>query len=345
MQLGDGLDLDPAFVADEADYALGRFLPGKLDSYLSAKREGRGKSPKFDKALREQFLSEVIGPYIDWKDEVGEKDWNDLAVELADNPPSSEYDVVVIDEAQDFAANQIRAVSNYLAEDHSITFLLDAAQRIYPRYFSWSEVGVSITPNNSHKLNRNHRNTKEIAAFARPIVTGLDIGDDGALPDFSSCQKSGPKPTILRGRYSSQVAYCIKLICKTIDLKKQSVAFLHAKGGGWFDTLRKKLSAAGIEHVEIARSSDWPSGPANVALCTMHSAKGLEFDHVFIIGLNAETTPHGSEPGDSQLEALRRLLAMAVSRARESVVVGFKPQEASSLVEFFDPVTYVGVDL
>ena len=72
----------------------------------------------------------------------------------------------------------------------------------------------------------------------------------------------------------------------------------------------------------------------------MHSAKGLEFDHVFILGLNEETTPHGSEKGDSDLENLRRLLAMSITRARKSVIVGYKPGEASTLISYLDSDTY-----
>ena len=72
----------------------------------------------------------------------------------------------------------------------------------------------------------------------------------------------------------------------------------------------------------------------------MHSAKGLEFDRIFIIGLNDKTTPHGSEEGDATLENLRRMLAVAITRARKSVIVGYKPTEASSLISLLDPDTY-----
>jgi superfamily I DNA/RNA helicase len=75
----------------------------------------------------------------------------------------------------------------------------------------------------------------------------------------------------------------------------------------------------------------------------MHSAKGLEFDHVCILGLNAEVTPHGEGEADAQLENLRRLVGMAAGRARQSLVVGYKPDDASSVVEYFDPATFIEV--
>lgn len=67
----------------------------------------------------------------------------------------------------------------------------------------------------------------------------------------------------------------------------------------------------------------------------MHSVKGLEFDHVIILGLSDEVTPHGDEDDDDQLSTLRRLLAMAVARARKTVIIGFKEDQASSLVSYF----------
>ena len=54
-----------------------------------------------------------------------------------------------------------------------------------------------------------------------------------------------------------------------------------------------KLQENDIEYCELTRSSIWPTGSENIALSTIHSAKGLEFDHVLMPGLNQEVTPHG----------------------------------------------------
>ncbi len=77
-----------------------------------------------------------------------------------------------------------------------------------------------------------------------------------------------------------------------------------------------------------------------MALCTIHSAKGLEFDHVLLPGLSQKVTPHGPGAGDANLERLRRMPAMAVGRARKSVMVGYKQGEESSLIGLLDPSTF-----
>lgn len=82
-----------------------------------------------------------------------------------------------------------------------------------------------------------------------------------------------------------------------------------------------------------------------MAVSTLHSAKGLEFDHVVMLGMNQSVTPHGTETGDVQLDSLRRLAAMGVGRARVSVTLGYKPGEESSLISYLDPTTYRAVQV
>jgi superfamily I DNA/RNA helicase len=345
LGLGSKLGLSPKFLLGEVEYLLGRFLPSGLDQYLSVRRDGRGASPRMEKQLRSDLLETVVKPYQEWKRKNGRHDWNDLAVHLATNKLSEVFDIIVTDEAQDFSANQVRAVLNQLAKVHSLTFVLDSAQRIYPRGFTWQEAGITIRPENVSRLGRNYRNTIEIAKLAASLIKGVPIDDDGTLPDFATCTRHGPKPVLIRGRFGAQMEYVIDYIKRQVDLTDESVAFLHPQGGGWFSEVRRRLVGAGLGFVEITRQSDWPTGSQNIALSTLHSAKGLEFDHVIVVGLNAEVTIHGQEEDDDTLLTLRRLLAMGIGRARKSVILGCKPSEASRLIDYFDPTTYQAVDL
>ena len=339
------------FFVDEVGYILGRFEPENLADYLTVVREGRGTAPRVARPLRMALLQDVLPAYTAAKNERGVIDWNDLAVKAADAVPDLLYDVVIVDEAQDFSANQVRAVLRHLQQpSHNTTFVLDAIQRIYPQYFKWSEVDIAARPEIIHTLRENYRNTAAVADFAHPLVAGLPVEDDGTLPDFTACSRTGTRPLVVAGKYSAQFRYMLDRLESTADLDHESVVVLQpwgggGGGGGWFDEARKQLHSRGIRFCELTRRNEWPSGPEAVALCTIHSAKGLEFDHVLIPGLNQELTPHGPDTGDANLDRLRRMLAMAIGRARKSVMVGYKPGEESSLISLLNPSTYDLVDV
>ena len=62
----------------------------------------------------------------------------------------------------------------------------------------------------------------------------------------------------------------------------------------------------------------------SVKLMTMHNAKGLEFDHVFIVGLEDGLLPHSrSTESLKDLEEERRLFYVAITRAKKTVTMSY----------------------
>lgn len=337
--------LTPDYVVKEVEYLLGRFEPGDIERYITAERTGRGILPRVDRGLRRRILDEVVGPYQEWLRREGVLDWNDVAVQMARDVDQIGYDIVIVDESQDFSANQLRAIHYHLAEEHAVTFVIDTVQRVYARGFTWIEAGFDVRPERSHVLRTNHRNTAEIAAFAAAILKGIGIEGDGALPNLETATSRGPVPVVLRGKYSDQARWAIGFIKREVDLSSDSVAFLKPRAGDWFKQLRTFLRASELDFVDITREAEWPEGSENIALSTFHSAKGLEFDYVFILGLNNENTPNPDAELDDEIFVLRKLLAVAVARARKAVILGYKPGEESGLVQYFGRGTFIGEDV
>ena len=324
------------YFVDEVRYILGRFRPDQRDKYLDAVRSGRGRAPAVPRSLRSRLLAEVIAPYELKKSQTGRVDWNDLALRVAE-VPCQNYDIAVVDESQDLSANQIRAILAHLDENHATTFITDAVQRIYPQGFQWREIGINMGPAIVSSLSRNYRNTAEIARLASSLVENLPLDRDGMIPDEQSCQESGVSPQVVEGKYSSQINYMLDRVQPFLN-SGDTVAILHP--WGWFNYVRSVLQQRNIQYCELTRNREWPRGPELLALSTIHSAKGLEFEHVLLPGLSDRVTPHGDEDGDGTLESLRRLVAMGVGRARKSVMLGFKPGERSSVFDFIDSETY-----
>jgi DNA helicase II / ATP-dependent DNA helicase PcrA len=61
-----------------------------------------------------------------------------------------------------------------------------------------------------------------------------------------------------------------------------------------------------------------------VRLMTMHNAKGLEFEHVFIVGMEQELLPHRMSMGSpEEIEEERRLFYVAITRAKQNLHLSY----------------------
>ena len=75
--------------------------------------------------------------------------------------------------------------------------------------------------------------------------------------------------------------------------------------------------------LEISLVSDveeYKDDPNRISLMTVHSVKGLEFDHVFVIGMEEGIFPHmNSLMESSEVEEERRLMYVAITRAKDDL--------------------------
>ena len=78
---------------------------------------------------------------------------------------------------------------------------------------------------------------------------------------------------------------------------------------------------------ELRRRSTDKQAPAmeGVTLATVHAAKGLEWDAVFLVGLTEKLMPinHAIKAGDEQVEEERRLFYVGITRAREHLALSW----------------------
>jgi ATP-dependent DNA helicase Rep len=90
----------------------------------------------------------------------------------------------------------------------------------------------------------------------------------------------------------------------------------------WLTNNAKGSGKAALDRVltQLALADrEEPDAGEVVRLMTLHSAKGLEFDHVFLVGLEDGTLPHQGAIDDGRLEEERRLLYVGITRARQTL--------------------------
>ena len=80
-----------------------------------------------------------------------------------------------------------------------------------------------------------------------------------------------------------------------------------------------------LEDVALSTDADADKGdPNHVALMTIHLAKGLEFPHVFVVGLEEDLFPSAMSMGTrSELEEERRLFYVALTRAEKQAYLTY----------------------
>jgi ATP-dependent DNA helicase Rep len=105
----------------------------------------------------------------------------------------------------------------------------------------------------------------------------------------------------------------------------------------WLDGLHKgersdgNLRGAGLDDLtarlallDVLERQDEDSGGDRVHLMTLHAAKGLEFERVFLVGMEEDLLPHraiieADEGSASGIEEERRLCYVGITRARRSL--------------------------
>ncbi len=89
------------------------------------------------------------------------------------------------------------------------------------------------------------------------------------------------------------------------------------EGGGLADTLARLSLMDMLDRTEKEDAGD------AVRLMTLHAAKGLEFPHVFLVGMEEELLPHRNSLEGDNLEEERRLAYVGITRAQQTLTLSY----------------------
>ncbi len=109
-------------------------------------------------------------------------------------------------------------------------------------------------------------------------------------------------------------------------LRQYGLRFRVRKDSGW-QTSALSTDAASrqalLEAMGLDGAGDVAKDDPGVTISTIHAAKGLEFDHVFLVGCSEGLLPYGAPDWGELLEEERRLMYVAITRAQDSLHLSF----------------------
>jgi DNA helicase-2/ATP-dependent DNA helicase PcrA len=104
------------------------------------------------------------------------------------------------------------------------------------------------------------------------------------------------------------------------ETRKENIEELLLSIEEWRKRSTDRSLTAFLDHVALLTSLDEENDDADaITLMTVHAAKGLEFDTVFVTGLEEEVFPHFNSKEQEAVEEERRLMYVAVTRGKQRV--------------------------
>lgn len=306
------------FYKEEFSFIKGRLFRNRQE-YLDTPRTGRGKNNRVTYEEK-KILWEAFEVFQEEMIARGLCDFDDYAhfllEELYAQNCQPQYTHVLVDEAQDLSKAEVLAISKLVkSHTNSISIIADAAQRIYKSGFTWSEVDINVKGGRTKELRSNYRNTVQIANAAQSLLQ--NEADRTEFTELEASVRNGHRPIIA---YCTDIDDQLQYVydqMRNYDWKANSTVILTRNRKSVLAIL-KRLDQNGFEAEEIKKDfTDFSA--ERIRVCTMSSAKGLEFDYVFILDLNDRIIPfpQGSNKRDDayHISTERRLLYTAMTRA------------------------------
>ena len=261
-----------------------------FDEYRRAERIGRASSNI--KRENRKWIFEVYQKYLELREAAGRKyDWDDLAFyvfhELKNDHNERRYTHIIVDEGQDFSPMMIRSLIEAVADGGSFTFFGDVAQQIYGSRLSWRDSGVDI--NKVWRFNVNYRNPATVSAFAKAVTESKFWRKDSDMVEATPQIAEGPKPVLVK--FSSKQSEMAWVAKRAADIGKAASTVIVCRKRADVGIWQAALKSCGCDAIEIDKDTPGFAHVKKVYLTTYHSAKGLEFDHVFIPSLTEEKVP------------------------------------------------------
>lgn len=309
-------------------------------AYRDAPRRGRGEGLRA--AQREQVwtaIDSVVRELAKRRLRTHTQLADDAATIARQSP--SPYRHIVVDEGQDLHPAQWRLLRALVSPGPNDLFLLaDPYQRIYDSYVSLAQLGIQVR-GRTRRLTVNYRTTHEILDLSVNVLggdTAVGLDDEGdTLRGYRSVTRGGVPTIAPHDSRENELEGLIEQVGTWLDHGVEPHAIgVAARTGQLVNVISRTLREA---HIPVA---DEKRGTDGVRIATMHRMKGLEFQCLAVVGLDAGALPAPNAVTSStedphahkqDLQRERCLLFVALTRARDVLYLSYNGAPSSLLPE------------
>lgn len=234
---------------------------------------------------------------------------------------------ILVDEYQDTSLDQFEFVRLLVGPRKNLCVVGDDDQSIYR--FRGAEVGNILAFTNQFpgstvvSLETNYRSSAEVVHVACAVIEQAKTRYEKRL--VSALGAIGIPVTLVRTSSEQAeegfIADAVRNLMRA-GTPPSDVAVLHRVHHGLQGIAERfRLNGIPVQRSVSDRSAD--RAKPGVVMATVHAAKGREFSHVFLPGVEEGTIPHHNavQEGPEALEEERRLLYVGITRARRSLVL------------------------
>jgi hypothetical protein len=298
------------FLAEEFKY---RKNLGVFDGDVYLELERKGREAALGKAKR-QLINILFERYLQYQfQQRNVIDFEDFAYRAIDqlrrlgNPYYRKFDVVMIDEAQDFAPSWIRVVKLLVKRSGLIFVAEDPTQSIFNQ-FSWEEKKLHVV-GRSRQLRVPFRCTEQITTAAFSLVAADPVlskaSDDTLKPDLNTYRlREGDKPKLI----------CFPTQAAELQFLQDAVNKLLSQG-----VSSRAIAIIFPESKGLERKFEWAK-PLQVYAKSFRNVKGLEFEHVFVVCLDLLDVPMDDE---TLVAKTRKRVYTMMMRARDYLTLTY----------------------
>jgi DNA helicase-2/ATP-dependent DNA helicase PcrA len=324
-----------------------RFVTGKIQEHLRSDRNLRAavlyrtnsQSRVFEEAMRRSGISyNIVGGFsfyerMEVRDiiaylKLAMNQHDSIALQRVINTPARGIGKMTLDEIE------IRARELGVSYWDAITDLLADERRLAPRAAAALANFQKIVKGLAAKAQTALLNGETEAEDEAPVRVQRSRAEQlGWNDEFDESGKDGPQQSSIES--SSPVSDLVKAAILDTGYENALKAENNEEAEARLENLQELVNAAVdydeqgpaglrdfIDHSALVADTDQYQSDVPVTLMTAHSAKGLEFPLVFIVGLEDGLFPHSRSLSDaSDIEEERRLAYVAMTRAEKYLYV------------------------